>query len=180
MYLLFVDVYRRMNLLRRANVTRQSKLTPNAKAFYKISKGLLNTARQLFTENASNKERLEEAIRATKYDDIFNANVNPITMAFINSQVRLQKRKSRGRRFTLEDKVLGLTLLKQSPKCYRVLKTIFALPSRRTLMRMLNKLPFYCGINPHIIHNLSNTIKSMNPLDTYCSLIFDEIFIEPS
>lgn len=169
-----------MNLLKRGNATRQVDLTPTAKTFYKVSKGLLNTARQLFKENASYQERLEEAVCATKYDAILSSNTNKITMEFIKSQVRLQRRKSRGRRFTLEDKVLGLTLLKQSPKCYRVLKTIFALPSRRTLMRLLNKLPFYCGIHPHIIHNLSNTVKNMNPLDKYCCIIYDEMFIEPN
>lgn len=133
----------------------------------------MNIAQQLFKENPSNQERLEEAICASKYDAVLSSNVNAVTMAFINSQVRLQKRKGRGSRFTREDKW-------QSQKCYLVLKTIFALPSTRTLMRMLNKLPFYCGINANIILNLNDTIKHMDTLDKYCSLIFDEIFIELS
>lgn len=42
-------------------------------------------------------------------------------------------------------------LLKQSPKAYKVLRGTFALPSRKTLMNLLNKIKFTTGIVPKVM-----------------------------
>jgi len=55
-------------------------------------------------------------------------------------QVRCQKRKPKGRRYDINEKVLALSLYKTSPKGYRYLSTLFALPSRKTLSGFLNKV----------------------------------------
>lgn len=52
----------------------------------------------------------------------------------------------------------------------------FALPSRKTLMDLLHKLPLETGINDKIFIHLKDTVSVFkNELDKNCVLLFDEI-----
>lgn len=102
--------------------------------------------------------------------------LNDITCNFIESQIRTQHKKARGRRFSLNDKVFALSLFKESGKDYRLLQKVFALPSRSSLMNLLKKIPFQPGINKKIFEHLKITVQRIkNPLDKYCTILFDEI-----
>lgn len=84
----------------------------------------------------------------------------------------MQPLKSRGRRFTVDDKVFALSLFKQSGKAYRTLSKIFALPSRKSIMDLLKKVPFEVRINKRIFEHLKTAVKKMkNRLDRYCTVI---------
>ncbi|KAJ8913991.1 hypothetical protein NQ315_008983, partial [Exocentrus adspersus] len=65
--------------------------------------------------------------------------MSSVTTDFLISQLRCAKKSPRGRRWTTQDKVLALALFKKSPKCYRLLRKIVALPSKNTLLAMLQK-----------------------------------------
>jgi len=102
--------------------------------------------------------------------------LNQVTSTFIESQIRTQSKKAKGRRFTLDDKIFALSLFKQSGKAYRLLQKVFALPCKSSLMGLLQKIPFETGINKKIFQHLKKTVsKIKNPLDKYCTVIFDEI-----
>lgn len=75
--------------------------------------------------------------------------LNKTTLNFIKTQVHIQNNCPKGRRYTLDDKILALSLYKTSPKGYRFLSSIFALPSKATLNIILNRIPFKPGINVH-------------------------------
>lgn len=49
---------------------------------------------------------------------------------FTLMQFREIKKKGKGRRFSEQDKIIGLTMLKQSPKAYRFMRKHFILPSQ--------------------------------------------------
>lgn len=122
------------------------------------------------------KTRLQEAEKYMGHHKESLNSLNNITINFIESQLRTQSKKPRGRRFTLDDKVFALSLFKQSEKSYRLLQKVFALPSRSSLMNLLHKIPFATGINEKIFQHLKKTVhKIKNPLDKYCTVIFDEI-----
>jgi len=90
--------------------------------------------------------------------------LNDITCNFIESQIRTQHKKARGRRFSLNDKVFALSLFKESGKIYRLLQKVFALPSRSSLMNLLKKNPFQPGINKKIYEHLKITVQRIkNP-----------------
>lgn len=58
---------------------------------------------------------------------------------------------------------------------------MFALPSRKTILEVLKKIPFEAGINKHIFEHLKTTVKKIkHRLDRYCSIIFDEIAFSAS
>ncbi|KAK9730565.1 Transposase protein [Popillia japonica] len=47
-------------------------------------------------------------------------------------------------------------------------------------MRLLNKIPFEEGINDCLMLSLKAAVANMNPEDKMCSLIWDEMAIQPS
>jgi len=73
------------------------------------------------------------------------------------------------------------SLFKQSGKAYRTLSKVFALPSKKSIMDLLKKIPFESGINNIIFEHLKTTMRKLNnKLDRYCSVIFDEVSISAS
>lgn len=78
------------------------------------------------------------------------------------------------------DKIFALTLYKQSAKGYRLLQKTFALPSKKTLTNMLNKIPFNTGLNQCMRNVLGQNVKKMKDLHKYCILIFDDIALKPA
>lgn len=103
--------------------------------------------------------------------------VNSITYNFICSQTKNQKVKPKGPRLTLDDKILALSIYKQSPKGYRYLSTIFSLPSLKTIMN-LKHVPFTPGINNHIIEHIKCQAQHLLDVDKKCMVLFDEMALE--
>lgn len=68
--------------------------------------------------------------------------------------MRNQRKKPKGKRFTVDDNILALTIFKHSPKAYRFLSTIFSLPPTGTISKLLKNIPFDTGIHSHIIEHL--------------------------
>ncbi|KPJ07793.1 Transposable element P transposase [Papilio machaon] len=97
---------------------------------------------------------------------------------FTNMQLKYLK-KPRGRKYTLKEKILSLTILKQSSKAYNLLKNIFILPSKRTLQKLLSCVVLKPGINPHIMDNLKKAVVKLSTEKRLCSLIFDEVSLAP-
>lgn len=174
--------YKKTNeLLKQINVTNQRHLTPKCKK-------LLNEALKLKNKNERlviNKNKFKSRMRlAEKFADSINteklmSKLNKTTLEFFNSQIKCQK-KPKGRRYSLNDKILSLSLYKNSPKGYRFLSTYFALPSKKTLTNLLYQVPFKAGINEHIINNLSHQASKLKPNNRLCSLVFDEMALKPS
>ena len=158
--------------------TRQASLTPKAKRFYSklvaSYKKIKNNQRQI----TSYKQRLANATTFLegKLNKLLDY-VNEPTYRFISCQIRNQKLKPRGRRFTMEEKILAITLLKASGKGYRLLSKMFALPSKKTCLNLLNKLPILPGINEKMFEVLRDSVAKMKPHERYCALVFDEMAI---
>ncbi|KAF2887009.1 hypothetical protein ILUMI_19164, partial [Ignelater luminosus] len=121
-----------------------------------------------------------EATKFTKqycFEEVIN-DLDHVTKRFFECQVQNIKKKAKGRRYTTDDKILALVLLKQSGNAYKYLSKIFALPSKQTLTKFLNKISIRPGMNNAIFNVLKAEADSFkNPLDKYCMLIFDEMSI---
>jgi len=63
--------------------------------------------------------------------------VNSTTLNFILTQIKIQKRKIEGRRYTLNDKITALSIYKTSPKGYKFLSSLFALPSKKNTIQLI-------------------------------------------
>nr|CAI5843735.1 unnamed protein product [Callosobruchus analis] len=129
------------------------------------------------------KKRLIVAEKISLSDKFQNLvkHVNQPTYNFIpvKCQVHNQHVKIRARRYTIEEKILALSLFKNSGKGYCFLSKIFALPTPRTLSTLLQKIPFYPGINSHIFENMKCDIRNMRtPQDKVYVAMFDEIHLQ--
>ena len=77
----------------------------------------------------------------------------------------------------MDQKIIALTLYKRSPKCYTLLRRLLTLPSKFTLHKLLQKVPFSVGINKHIFAHLGECLQTYEENDRLCCLIFDEMAI---
>lgn len=178
--LYFPDIRQRLTLLSHGSCSRAVQLTPKAKKFYGIAKNMLGLARKIDKEKITIRKQLFQIKKGIESGDFMLDKVNQTTLRFLQSQIAMQSKKSRGRRFSIEDKIFSLSLLKQSPRAYRLLQKTFALPSRKTLIKVLNQVPFGIGLNFHILDALKMSVSKMDLEDRICSLIFDEMSLEPA
>jgi hypothetical protein len=132
--------------------------------------------------------KLRKKYRSRKLKDLCHVDSDPLMKEISNSlnaeAVRLlaaifrnSRHKPRGRRWNFEEKILALSLLKRSPKCYTLLQTLFPLPSGRTLQSLLSAVHFKTGINTHVFDALRHSVQKMSEKDRYCCLLFDEMSI---
>lgn len=161
-----------MNMCRKSQLTTRKSLLYDAVKIYR-QKNLVVHKR--YTEIRTRLKMADKFINTNKKS---LCGLNQFTRQFIESQIRMKPQKPRRRRFTVDDKVFALSLFKQSGKAYKTLSKVFALPSRKSIMDLLNKIPFDTGINKRIFDHLKTAVKKLkNKLDRYCSIIFDEVSI---
>jgi hypothetical protein len=72
-------------------------------------------------------------------------------------------------------KKFWLSIVKRSPRSYAFLRSLFPLPSRRTLQSLLNNVQFRTGINAHVFSVLKDNVQTMSDKDHLCCLMFDEM-----
>jgi len=171
----------RQHLLRDEGFIKSSQLAPIKRKFYTEVVKLKAKVQRMSNRKASLKSKLSVAnkfIKSNIYKG-FQEKINKTTLEFIESQVGNQHKKSNGRRYTLNDKIFALSIFKTSPKAYKFLSKIFALPCETTLNTLLEKIPFLPGINSHIEENMEYQVKQLKPMDRTCIILFDKMALEP-
>lgn len=154
-------------------INRASKLTPKCKSLYANALLLQKQLRREHKKCNTFKQRLKAAS-----NHLHCQTTQQMTTAahiFTKLQFRETKMKPKGRRFTLNEKLMSLSLYKQSPKSYRLLSKMFVLPCRKTLSNMLAFIPINTGIDPTLMKVLKENVKNLKPKYRFCSILFDEI-----
>lgn len=93
-------------------------------------------------------------------------------------QFREYKKNIKGRRFTLKEKLMALSIFKQSPKGYRFFRKIFILPSPQTLRNVINMANIKPGINETIMLQIKKATEKMNTESRLCIVLFDEMSLK--
>jgi len=106
-----------------------------------------------------------------------SSSLNEDTSTFLASIVRNSKHDPKGKRWSYKEKVLAVSILKRSPRSYTFLRSLFPLPSRRSLQSLLNTVQFGTGINAHVFSVLKVNVQTMSDKDRMCCLMFDEMSI---
>ncbi|XP_050515515.1 uncharacterized protein LOC126890548 [Diabrotica virgifera virgifera] len=169
----------RRGILKSIQISRKQYLTPKKRKMYTKIVASSNRIHKLAYRLSSYQEKLQAAKRLSETVPFrkLAEQVNPLTYTFILSQIRTQQQKLKGRKFTIDEKVLALTLFKGSGKGYKLLSKIFSLPSKRTLTNLLNKIKLNPGINEIMFEMLQKSVHKMTPRDRHCVLMFDEMFL---
>lgn len=126
-------------------------------------------------------QRLDQAQSCARNEALFS-NFNLLSkqaQSFLLMQLRQCRQHKKARRFTLEDKLTALALMKQSPKGYKLLETMFALPNKRTLHRLSEKLMLEPGLNQQIFQHLTDKVEKWSTEQKLCNIVFDEISLTP-
>ena len=100
------------------------------------------------------------------------------TLAFIETQIRMSRRSKQGKRWSITDKTLALSIFYHSRKAYRLLSKLFCLPSKSTLLRTLRKSNLSPGFNDKVFDALRLKVASMPEIDCQCAVTFDEISLK--
>ncbi|CAH2990766.1 unnamed protein product [Chilo suppressalis] len=124
--------------------------------------------------------RARQAMKFSKKESFekLTQNMNPVTKKLMWLQVRQYTKSSRGRRFTQEEKLIGLSIMKQSPKCYKFLQKIFILPSKHTINKMISNLKVEPGLNPQIFEAVKKEVATWEEKRKFCSILFDEVALD--
>ena len=101
------------------------------------------------------------------------------TASFIKSQLKMHSKASKhGYRWTLQDKLFALSVFYHSRKAYSLLRKLFILPSKATLVKMLQQTNIYPGYNSQVFDALQRKVATLKPIDKQCVLVFDEMAIK--
>jgi len=113
------------------------------------------------------KDRLKaaEKLNDNYLIDKCSNKINAATSLFLKLQVRETNKASRGRRFSIDEKMLGLSLYKRSPNCYGMLSKRFTLPSKRTLNTVLSTVSIRPGICPLVMSVLKKNVQKLKPIE---------------
>ncbi|KAJ8914131.1 hypothetical protein NQ315_016209 [Exocentrus adspersus] len=107
-------------------------------------------------------------------------NLKPFQNRFFASQLRNAKRKPQGKIYSIEDKIDALLLWKSSPTMYRNLNRLgFCLPTATTLRKLLRKVPLRTGISETVFRSIEKQVGKMPHMKRQCSILFDEMAIQP-
>lgn len=171
----------RSTSLAEINVSNVKELSPKAKRLCIRATEFQRKAVYSTKSRQTLKRKLKFArnITASEMLDKTVSSMDRIRRRFFKCQLKNFDKKAKGRRYTLEDKVLALALYKQSATAYRGLSKIFSLPSRKTINKLLNRIPINPGLHNGIFSVLKEEVKYFkNPLDKYCILMFAEMSIQ--
>lgn len=120
------------------------------------------------------------SISKTKAFNMLTTKLSDNATRFFNMQITQSGKKLKGRRFSLDEKILALSLYKPSPKSYRILRKMCVLPSRRCLQSLLQAVRLNPGYNDRIFQHLKKRISKLPEKHRHCILVFDEMAIAPS
>ena len=86
------------------------------------------------------------------------------TASFVKSQFKMHDTVSKqGYRWTLQDKLFSLSVLYYSRKAYSLLRKLFILPSKATLLKMLQLTNIYPGFNSQMFDALQHKVATLQP-----------------
>jgi hypothetical protein len=172
---------KKKTLLRQLKYTRHKDMTPQNRYLMSVCQKRersLRSCRQKYKNAKITFEQLTSVASETSVlFDALAKTMSRTSAQFLASQLRCSKRKPKGRRWTIEDKLLALTFYKRSPKCYALMRGVFALPNKKTLIKMVNDVPFLPGIDRRVFGALAKNVCKLSILDRTCCLMVDEMSI---
>ncbi|GBO27697.1 Transposable element P transposase, partial [Araneus ventricosus] len=98
---------------------------------------------------------------------------------FVTSQLKMQCKDIKGRRWTAKEKSFALQIYLHSPSAYKLLRKFFAFPSKATLYRYTYNIARSPGFCKNLVKCLKSQSSRMSESDRLCVLSIDEMSIKP-
>ncbi|KAK3933056.1 DNA transposase [Frankliniella fusca] len=131
---------------------------------------------KLVIAKRSNKN-LRKLAKRKFLDMVEEFTLSSAAKVIVKGELKNLKKKSKGHRWTLQDKLLWLAVYKRSPAVYRFLCLHLCLPSESTLKSLLKQVDLQPGISEPFMKLLKKKVQVMRENDKHVVLLFDEIFL---
>ncbi|CAG4936128.1 unnamed protein product [Parnassius apollo] len=169
---------RTKGILKELDLSKSLELTPKKLKLYKRCRRNLSEIMRLRKKIKKQPRALFKTLTTnSNVQSLMDKNISGPFALLLQSQLQNTPRKLTGRRWSIDDKVMALSIYKRSTGCYRLLRRLFCLPSEGTLKALLNRIPMKCGINSQIFKTIKDITKNREPEENLCILAFDEMSI---
>ncbi|XP_019888907.1 uncharacterized protein LOC105284485 isoform X3 [Ooceraea biroi] len=157
------------------------KFTPKIWNLYKLCCILKKKQEAVAKRQLTFCERVRQAKKYGKSPAIEKllSSLTPIQRTFLQMQMKATKYAPKDRRFTLDEKIAALSIMKQSSKCYQYLTQVFNLPSTCTLQSILQTVNIHPGPIPFVNRRLKKRVKLMKEREKVCFVTWDEMLLQP-
>ena len=98
---------------------------------------------------------------------------------FVESQMKVSSAKvPKGRRYSNETKTFALTLYHISEKAYKLVSSLFCLPSKSSLRKWVSKMPNTPGLTKTALDVIAKKVATMSNQAKKCIISFDEMALK--
>lgn len=142
MYFLQEPCKKSQGILNGMGVKSLQELTPKKIKLYKRCRKnvaeILRLRKKFREVKKCNRDILKYLQSNIAVNNIIKSKLSCSSYLLLQSQLQNNTRRLTGRRWTLDDRVLALSIYKKSSSCYRLLRRLFCLPSTGSLKALLN------------------------------------------
>lgn len=153
------------------------------------AKAALKSAQEYRKQAAKIKARLEAAQLKNSslkklgnrsfMDNVDEMLISPAAKLILEGEMANFKKKPRGRRWTLKQKVFYLAMYKKNRSTYLWYAKFLTVPCAKTLLDLLDEIPLEPGLCQPVLDHLSVQVQNkLKRKDKYCTLMFDEMAIQ--
>ncbi|XP_052119674.1 uncharacterized protein LOC113204411 [Frankliniella occidentalis] len=174
------DGSRRMSRAKIAALSGVNQLSPKCSRIAKTAleyRQMAITFRTKLTIAQRSKKNLKKILKRKFLDMVEEIALSPAAKVIVKGEMKNLKKKSKGHRWTLKDKLLWVAVYKRSPAVYRFLRLHLCLPSVSTLKLLLKEVDLQPGISEPFMKLLRKKVQAMKENDKHVVLLFDEIFL---
>ena len=133
--------------------------------------------RKLITGTSPRQRKRQKLAQANMIVTQLEQYLPKTTVDLIRGQVIRPERMKPRVRWSLQDNMLALSIFYHSRKAYTIIGKIFAMPSKRTLQRALQKCDVVPGFSEQLFDALKVKVQSMSEQDRQCDVVlYDQIF----
>lgn len=149
--------HKRISLKQLAGVSNMKKAPPDvikvAKTAQQYKQMAFNIKKKLLIaqKKEGNFQRIASTGFITRVDEML---VSRGAKIILHGELKNFKRKHRGRRWTVDEKLFALAIFKRSPRVYRFLQQHLTLSCESTLKNLLQEIPLQPGISEPLINLL--------------------------
>ncbi|GBL55796.1 hypothetical protein AVEN_58620-1 [Araneus ventricosus] len=150
------------------NISSHLQVTPKTKKIKNLRSSVSKLKKKLYEKRTSSRFLGQLQAKLADKPQLYN---------FVTSQLRMQCKDSKGRRWSAKEKTFALQIYLHSPSAYQLLRKYFAFPSKATLHRYTYNIAKSPGFCKNLVKCLKSQTSRMSESNRLCVLLLDEMSI---
>ena len=154
------------------------KLRNRVKVLNRKCQRRLQAKEKLKTKLKANPTRKTRKEKIDKVKTMLKELLPEKSYQFVVTQIDSSCTRKKGYRWNLKEKEFALSLFHNSPSAYRLLSSIFKMPSMSTLYRTVSSMQIYPGFSEKVLETLRKKVEKIE--NKLCIVAFDEMAVKSS